>query len=67
MAIYKNQTLKHGNSKNEIRQRNRQRKYEWRVERSRQRVERSKAGTKNRSRDGLSLPSQNATIINIIW
>ena len=30
-------------------------------------MERSKAGTKKRSPDGLSHPNQNIIIINIIW
>ena len=55
-------TLVHGNSKNEIRQRNRRR-----GKKRGESMERSKARTKNRSPDILSLPSQNTILINIIW
>ena len=45
-------SLMHGNSKNDIR--------------TRTSMELSKANTKKRSLDGLSLPNQNTILINII-
>ena len=56
------QTLTHGNSMNEKRQRT--------DEDGKKRVvsmERGKAGTNKRSHDGLSHPKQNTIIINKIW
>ena len=58
------QTLAHGKSKNEI-----NKETEEGGEESKTRdvsMEKSKAGTKKRSPDGLSLPNQNPIIINII-
>ena len=55
------QTLAHGNSKNEIRQRNR-----IRLEKDVS-MEKSKAGKKEKiSPGGLNYPNQNTIIINII-
>ena len=56
------QTLAHGNSKNEIRQRDRRRHTEERRE-----CGKSTAGTNKRSPDGLSHPNRNTIIINKIW
>ena len=56
------QTLAQGKSKNEIRKET--------DEDGKKRgviMERSKAGTKERSPDGLSLPNQNTILINIMW
>ena len=55
------QTLAHGNSKNEIRHTDEEGKKRGVS------MERSKAGTKERRPDGLSLPNQNTILINIIW
>ena len=54
------QTLKHGNNKNEIRQRNRRRQEE------RREFGNTKSGPKKKKSDGPSLPKQNIIIINII-
>ena len=63
MAIGKwSQTLEHGISKIEIRQRDREEGKTRGVIQKR-----SKAGTKERSNDGQSLPNQNKILINIIW
>ena len=56
------QTLAHGNSKNEIRQRNRRR----RSEESREYRKKQSGHEKKRSPDGLSHPNRNIIIINKI-
>ena len=59
------QTLAHGNSTNEIRQRDRIRDADGKKRGVS--MERSKAGTNKRSPDGLSHPNQNTIVINKIW